>query len=255
MPENMYRIISFDRQMGVGVSGSWQASISAVAKCNGPNAPYCVPNELISTEIGRILRLPIPPCGIIKAPNTATPFWFASLDFNLTGNALPPLDPLACFTDLPDLSTGLLLFDSLILNCDRHRGNLAMDKSIRPVQMNIFDHSHALFGFEPGAGSRRLTDLKNRLGISGGPHTMGNRHCLLDVISADDHFDKWLSRIESIPDFFIEETCRDAEKLGITSIETEDVINFLKFRKQNLRAIILAHQTEFTSIRTWRLIL
>jgi hypothetical protein len=86
-----------------------------------------VPNELICAEIGRFLCLPVSPEGIIHAPNVTPEDWFASLDFNLTGTALPPVDTAACVASLPDPSAGLLLFDILIANCDRHRGSFAVD--------------------------------------------------------------------------------------------------------------------------------
>lgn len=48
-------------------------------------------------------------------------YWFASLDFNLTGITLLPVDVTQCVNLLPELSAGLLLFDILIANCDRHQ--------------------------------------------------------------------------------------------------------------------------------------
>jgi hypothetical protein len=253
MPRGKYRIITFTHQTGIGVAGSWLAWISAVAKCNGPNAPYCVPNELICAEIGRFLCLPVPPEGIIHAPNVTPQDWFASLDFNLTGNALPPVDTAACIAHLPDLSTGLLLFDILIANCDRHRSNFAVDLLAQPAQMNVFDHSHALFGFAAGQGQQRLQDLRDRLAVSGGSHTHGNRHCLLDVINTDQHFGKWLDRIRQLPDFLIEEVCQDAVGLGITNVEALSATDFLKHRRDHLPQIIQASRPEFQAIVQWSL--
>src|SRR5947209_823354 len=104
MSTGRYRVVTFGRQINIGVAGSQYVTIQAVAKANGPNAPYCIPNELICGDIGRFLGLPVPPSGIVEASNTTGAPLFASLDFNLTGNALPPVDPVACFARLPDLS-------------------------------------------------------------------------------------------------------------------------------------------------------
>jgi hypothetical protein len=254
MPVNQYRLISFDRQMGIGVAGSMQATISAVAKANSPSAPYCVPNELICAELGRFLRLPVPPCGIIHAPDAPVTTWFASLDFNLAGSSLPPVDAGRCVTELPQLSAGLLAFDILVANCDRHRKNFAVDFSLSPPRMAVFDHSHALMGYEPGKGADRLRDLQDRLAISGGSHTRGNRHCLLDLISTDDHFGLWLERIRAIPDFLIEDLCRDAADLGASREEAQFAADFLRARRDNIAGLIKSHQNEFRAIRQWRLI-
>jgi len=255
VPIPSYRIVSFDRQMGIGVAGSMQAAVGAVAKCNGPNAPYCVPNEFICVEIARFLRLPMPPSGIINAPAAPITQWFASLDFNLSGNALAPIDPMRSFAALPDECTGLLLFDVLIANCDRHRGNLSINFAVHPPQMAVFDHSHALFGYHDGRGRDRLAQMRDRLAISGGSHTGPNRHCLLDAISTDSHMRKWLDRIAALPDFFIEDICNDAASLGLTAAEAQDVIGFLKARRHSLHRIIEDNRDEFSAIKDWRLIL
>lgn len=253
MTSNRYRLLSFDRQMGIGVAGATQVTVSAVAKTNTESAPYCVPNELICAEIGRFLRLPVPPCGLVLHQQDRTNPWFASMDFNLTGNSLPPVDPMRCMTDLPVECTGLLLFDVLVGNCDRHRGNLAVDSSANPPRMSIFDHSHALFGYETGKGKDRLERLRDRLGVSGGSQSRGNRHCLLDAISTDEYFGRWFLRIEGLPDYLIEGLCLDTTDVGASEEEAQEATRFLKHRRTNIRAIIKNNQNEFRGIKTWRL--
>ena len=214
MTASIYRILSFDRQLNTGVADTWQISVSAVGKCNTPAVPYAVANEFVCGELGRFLGLPVPPCGLVHAPGQAITTWFASLDFNLSGNSLPPVDPQACWQYLPDLSTGLLVFDALVANADRHRANLSVDTLLRPTRMAVFDHSHALFGYFQSGAEQRFVELRDRLGLSGGSRTGGSRHCLLDVISSDDHFDKWLGRAAQIPDFLIEDLCGATNDLG-----------------------------------------
>jgi hypothetical protein len=132
--------------------------------------------------------------------------WFACLNFNLSaGDTLPPVDADTCVDTLPELSCGLVLFDMLIANNDRHAKNFSVDFLQTPPRMSVFDHSHALFGHASGQGLARLTALRDRLAISGGPVTSGNRHCLLDKIKTDDHFDHWYARIQSIPDHLIKD--------------------------------------------------
>jgi hypothetical protein len=255
MPNAMYRIASIGRQLGIGVVGSRYVSVSAVAKENMDAAPYCIPNELICGELGRFLRLPVPPVGIV-AQASGGPL-FASLDFNLAGNSLPPVDVTHCVQVLPSLSAGLLLFDIWVANCDRHPANFSVDFLATPPQMNIFDHSHALFGYAAGQGEARLNALRDRLGVSwntNNPVDSGrHRHCLLDGVDADTHFAHWLDRIQATPDFFIEEVCRDAQPYGLTSLEVNTAVGFLKHRRDNLRSIISGHRAEFSAIQAWSL--
>jgi hypothetical protein len=256
MPGAMYRIESVGRQLGIGVAQSRYVYLSAVAKANSAStAPYCIPNELICGELGRFLRLPVPPVGIVLHAS-GEPL-FASLDFNLTGNSLPPVNVVNCVRDLPSLSTGLLLFDIWVANCDRHAGNFSVDFYGAPPKMNIFDHSHALFGYAKGQGETRLMELRDRLGISwttNNPVDSGqHRHCLLDAVNDDGHFDFWLNRIRATPDFYIEDICRDAEPYGLTAQEVSIAIDFLKARRDNINQIISNNQAEFSAIQAWSL--
>ena len=120
--------MAFGQQVGIGVAGSYWATISAVAKCNRPNAPYCIPNEWIAVEIGRFLGLRFRPPGSCTAAGEPVD-WFASLDFNLTERRFLPSIRSAVPPSFPALSTGLLLFDILVANCDRHRQNFSVDFS------------------------------------------------------------------------------------------------------------------------------
>ena len=179
--------------------------------------------------------------------------FYASLDFNLTGNTLPPVNVTRCVEVLPKESAGVLLFDILIANSDRHGRNLSVDFSVRPPKMNIFDHGHALFGKDAGNGAARLESLTDRLGVSSGSRTAGNRHCLLDQIDTDAHFGHWFERIRSIPHFVIEDLCGDLPGLGCTKGEAAAAANFLKYRCAKLGQIVAAHKSQFKAIRIWRL--
>jgi len=252
MPAGAYRIAAVGAQVGIGVADSVHLSIAAIGKENGASAPYCIPNELICSEIGRFLRLPLPPSGIVTSPARAP--MFASLNFNLLGVSLPPVNPPTCARLLPDLSTGLLLFDILVGNSDRHPGNLSMDVSTSPPTMNVFDHSHALLGNHAGAGETRLTSMAGRLAVTGGPLTRGNRHFLLDVVNVDTYFPSWIARITKIPDFIIEGVCADAAPFGITPTEATAAQKFLKQRRDNISDLITGNRAEFRAITTWSMI-
>lgn len=248
-----YRLASVAvRPVGQGVSGTLHVTMAAFAKPNGPNAPYCVPNEIICAGLAKLIFLPVPPSGTAAHPATKEPM-FVSLDFNLTGSALPPIDPIDAVAKLPKLCAGLVLFDAWVANCDRHRGNVSVDTSSSPPQMSVFDHSHALFGYTPGGGVARLTELRDRLGLTGGSKTKGNRHCLLDALASDAHFLHWLTRIKEVPRFQIEEVCATATDGGATPDELAAAVDFLVHRRDTLSGIVNAHQAEFKGVKQWSL--
>ncbi len=267
----LYSLLAIgNRVTGTGVLDSHHASLQSIAK-NNEIAKYCIANEYICAEIGRVIGLPIPPCGIVYTQGHPIKYWFASLNFNLSGEELPPIDPQKCAEELPDLTTGLILFDILIANPDRHRKNVSIDLNENPPRMSVFDHSHALFGIKNEAGIQRLADLKDKLAISAGPDTehptptiqsapyigvvVGtgqNRHCLLGKLKTDEFFSKWCERISTVPPYLIEDVCRGTFELKlITAQEADAAKEFLIHRKSRIRSLVDANRIEFAGIDQW----
>jgi hypothetical protein len=248
-----YRISYVGPSVGSGITDGRLGSVPAIVKTNGDNAPYCVANEVACGEIGRFLGLPVPLGGVCYSPTSNPKLFYASLDFNLPGRILPPTNVTTCVKQLPRLSSGVLLFDILIGNCDRHGRNISVDFSTKPPNMNIFDHGHALFGKDRCQGVERLERLRERLAISGGSRTQGNRHCFLDQIETDEHFGYWLDRIRRIPDFLMDDIIEELPTLGCTDKESAAAREFLRYRRISLEHIIEENKQEFSRIMTWRL--
>lgn len=241
----VYSLSKIAKSVGVGVSKSYWLELFAVGKNTG-NCRFTVANEFICARLGSFLGLPIPPFALLQQKGR-TDVWFGSIDYSLTGQSLPPIDPPDCVNEFPELSTGIILFDVWIANTDRHVGNLNMDTSPgKPTRLNVFDHSHALFRFD---GEVRPNQLINEFAITEKTETGANRHCLLDALETPDHFQEWHRKFDQIPDFLIEETCATATEAGILSgAESATAIRFLRQRKSKLRDLIKQNRQEFTSI-------
>ena len=170
-PKHHFRALFFSSPDACGRA---HGSTQAWHKTAWSGSPYCIPNELISAQIGQFLKLPIPPFAITYSEDND--YYFSSLDFNFDRDQLPPVEPDLCWEHLPRLCSGVMLFDILIANEDRHDENLVIDNVIKPSFMRVFDHDQALFGGGGNlAGTNRLTQLHDRLGVSGGVITGGNR--------------------------------------------------------------------------------
>jgi hypothetical protein len=245
-----YRIRRLCRRME-GVGEGWYAEIGAVVKTNTGEVPYCVAGEYICAQVGRFLGLPVPPCGLMTVPGEDTT-WFASLDFNLKEDSLPPVDAKKCVDLCPGSSAGVLLFDILVANPDRNEKNLSLDRSVQPCQLSVFDHGHALFGNLAGKGEFRLRRLQNELGITDEPPTEGVvRHCLLDLVPSAKLFAPWVERIAAVPDFLIDDLCDAVVGCPITTAEAAAAKRFLKHRRSNLKSIIQAKQAQFVAVNDW----
>ena len=207
--------------------------------------PYVLANEYICAELARHVRLPIPPHFIARM-RTSGEAAFCSLNFNLKGIDLPPIDAAAAVKEEPDVCTGVLIFDIWIGNTDRHGKNVAFQAERPPNRIGIIDHSHVPF-FDPDWASFQ----DGKLGITG---ERGNRHALLDFLHTDTYFDKWIRRIQTVPDEYISEILTDAEELGIPPVFRRDAYDYFRRRRDGLRDLIGAHKAEFTAIAQWGLL-
>ena len=72
-------------------------------------------------------------------------------------------------------------------------------------------------------------------------------------MNSDAHFDNWMKRIESTPDFYIDEVCRDALPYGLSATECDAASGFLKTRRDNIRKLINDNRAEFKAIAQWSL--
>ena len=200
---------------------------------------------MICGEIGRFLRLPVPPCGVVYASDIDPSYWFASLDFNLVGEALPPVDPADCVKRLTDMATGIIVFDLLVGNPDRHVENISMDALGKPPSLNLFDHGVALFGSVEGEAERVLLDRRDKFVIG--------RHCLIRHLPGSGHFMKWTERVALLPDYFIDDICNETVSLGVQKAEARAAADFLKHRRGTIRHLIRSNQASFPGIMDWSL--
>ena len=241
-------------RVGTGVSNASWLEIHAVGKRHGVGSKFQIANELFAARLGSLFGLPIPPHALFQLNKGTYPAtWFGSIDYRLTGESLPPVDPSAVFSELPWLATGVVLFDIVIANSDRHEGNLAMDKQPgKAARLNVFDHGHSICGLE---GLPRFARLRSEFGIDEGADEGANRHCLLDELTHDDHFSMWYERIQNTPYHLLTDTANDLEKAEVLSAdEAGAMVNFLWGRIQQVRKIVESNKQQFSGIRVWSLI-
>ncbi len=230
MAATQYKIWQMGGAVGHGVMGSQHIGVAGVAKPAVPNNPFALANEIVCGELGRVLRLPIPPGFIVEDNGTR---YHVSLNFNLAGQDLPPADAAALVQAQPDLACGIILFDTWVVNRDRHRRNLAFDTSTGRV--SLFDHSHAFLS--GSAGRAHLVGNHDKLGIGG--------HCLAREVTALTHMPRWSERISAIPEYYIREVVQDARDLGLPNGDADFCIDFLLERRGRLLDLVQQERATF----------
>lgn len=219
MPASEYKIWAWGTPVGDGTTEASHVGVAGVAKCNGTTAPCAVANELICADLARAIRLPCPPGFLVNRDGTP---YFVSLNFNLAGEDLPPVNPAEVVAAHPRLSTGVLVFDAWVMNFDRHKRNLAYDRDSKRLQ--VFDHSHAL--------ANGLVNKNADL-----PPLYGS-HCLAGTIDTTDHFSEWFDRIRQVPDFYIIEAADMALQYGYEANDIDDIKTLLLQRRVDIAQIV-----------------
>lgn len=183
-PNSLDAFEGFD--VGIDGQGKGRGYATAWHKAEWSQSPYSVFNELICGELGRFIRLPVPPFAVTYHEADGSKPLFSSLDFNNTRDTLPPIIPESCVERVLPLCAGILVFDIFIANRDRHDENLLADNADRPKAMHVFDHDQALLGGSPAypfSGIERLEKTVDRLGITGSSITGGHPHVFLPLIT------------------------------------------------------------------------
>ena len=163
--------------------------------------------------------------------------YFFSLNFNLAGQSLPPIQPGTVVAQHPRLSWLIIAFDALVMNEDRHPQNIAHDTPSNRVQ--IFDHSHALLGSGNDIDGR-LSQAKGKLSIGG--------HCLAKEIATEDGKKLACDRIASLPDYLIEGLVDHACSLGIPTAKKPLFVDYVKERRNNLEALLDQNKASFPKL-------
>lgn len=218
-------------------------------------SPYAVYNEFICGEIGRFMRLPIPPFCLThhETADGKAPL-FSSLDFAGSRAELPAVLAAPCVEKMPLTCAGVLALDIFIANCDRHDENLVVDDVTNPRQMHVFDHGNALLGgnsdFGGATGAARLEECRDRLGVTGGAVSGGIPHVFLPLIRNGKDLFYWVQRIREIPNWFIRDICRETRGHGLSRALADSCEEFLLHRRKNLSTIIRNHRDQL-AIETW----
>ena len=234
MSATHYKIADWGDPVGEGVSGSRYINVTGVAKTNVPGEPHIVANEYVCARLATAVGLPVPPGFLVKKGDEP---WFVSMDFNLSGNVLPPILPDLLLAHNPQLCAGIVLFDAWVLNPDRHAKNLAHDTTTDAVV--IFDHSRALMPTDrPQREYAEAMVDKPAIGA----------HCLAAVLKDASTFKYWHQRLMAVPEHQITDALKDAAEVGLEPGNVDFFRQYLLDRRVALPNIVANNTGVFPSL-------
>jgi hypothetical protein len=234
MPASKYKVYGVGQPVGQGASNSFHVGVAAIGKKAEPNQPNVVINELFCSTLARCLFLPCPP-GVLLENNGET--YFCSLNFNLAGQSLPPA-PVADVVALhPETCWGITLFDVLVMNPDRHPGNLSFNRQTGDIQ--IFDHSHAFLQVN-GTPDQVMAAMNGQLAIGG--------HCIKGELRTWTGFDVWTARIKAVPDYVVDATFDAIGRVGFPADKKAPMSHFIKQRRDNIDVLVTSNLGQFPKL-------
>ena len=239
MDPGFYGVAAVESPIGVGVTGSRFCTLAGVVKIDSPEAAYTVANEYVASRLAGLLGLPVPPGAIAELDDGTTSF--TMMRFGKKGDKPPPVDAADFVASRPRLAAGIVLFDSWVLNADRHAGNLAWYPAGRG-SVSIFDHGHALFGTVAGKGIEVLDGRVN--------HPFLGHGCLIGELTVAADVEAWIEQIEAVRDTAIRDICQPLAGLGVCSQdESAKLEEVLVSRRRALRTLVKAGRDKFTKIK------
>ncbi len=214
-------------------------TLSGVAKRNTEASPYLAANEYIAMRLAIALNLPVV-LGAIAESNDDGPLAFVSLRFGKNGEELPGVIPKHVVADHPGIAAGIVAFDMLIGNADRHYLNMAYSRDPF-VSLVIFDHSHALLG--PGTGGAEFLTKNLKMPMVSGC-------CLPPHLTSQSDLSDWYSRIAGLKQATITGACETAFNYGVIEAKERDiVIDFLIYRQRQIESFVDMSPDQFSKLK------
>jgi len=219
-----------------GASGAKLFTVLAVGKANTPRYPYCVANEKIATDIGRVLGLRIPEALLYRLRGEWHVF-SCFVERTESGEGVPEgtaAELNRYFLERPNELHGMICFDLLVGNNDRKTDNLIFSQADTAV--TLIDHANALFYRKTetaSPGIARLESIEDNLSAM-----FDKKHWFLAGLTSWDLVDNWCARISELPSYYVESVVENLPSELLTDAERRAVIDFIEKRKKVLGEII-----------------
>lgn len=200
--EKIFNVVEIITPIGNGITKPFDCflenNLRAVIKVyNNPETNIVLVNEWVCYQLAKIVQLPITQCGIcivdektkdpsnyIDESNHGYGFYSIRLDNSTIMSGSKMFKMVSNKNEIPKL----ILFDHLVYNKDRNKGNLVFSFFNKELFMNVIDHSH-VFNLETLWDSTQLKKCIERNDYLDYEILTGNRY-LYDIFFQNMSIDK-----------------------------------------------------------------
>lgn len=228
-----------------GASGASYFHVLTIGKHNTPKYPYTVPNEKVSSELGRAIGLRIPE--VLLYPVAGD--WYSFSRFTRqteSGETIPEgtaREIEAFFDEYPSELEGMICFDLFVCNNDRKTDAFVIGED---QKVWLIDHGNALFyrpTEEVKPGIPRLLAVKDNLTAM-----FDKPHRFIRALESWEYIDMWCERISQIPSHFIKAVIDNLPSGILKREEREFLYGFLEERKLSMRSLIEENRLLFPAL-------
>lgn len=202
-----------------------------------PNHPYVAANELVAASIGKVLQYPVLDYVIVY--RDSEPFFGST---RLRGRFYDMVDSAIWQASCTqDCAYQMVVFDSLIVNGDRHHGNLLAKVSYQNTdsfEILFNDHSHCLIG--PGENA---TDLSQKADCP--VSICVTLDFVREHISESEQLRSCLDRAATLRPEVLTEIVGSVPQQWLTREEGSLVVEFLLDRQSRLRRLFEEARNHF----------
>lgn len=249
------KVVQWRNPAGARAGYVTPVELHGFAKISTADKPNVVANEFVAHRLGLLMGLPVVPgAAMLVSAKDRTLAWVSLAFDGDIRKQTPSVKPEQLATAEPNLTAGIVVFDLLIANLDRHRRNLAYRQTGRPKgeRVALFDHDHSLWGNSGLSPRDHLDRVRGQFTLDGPgvSNLRRSRHCLLAHITSLCDLEEWCSRARKLlPDPVITQACLEAAALGGGPNQGDaDALDFfLRMRRDSLFKLIQDNLHHFPS--------
>ncbi len=221
-----------EEEGGKGATSTFRMRVRGKPSRLDLKSPYEVFNESVASDLSRYLGLPVPDTWVVPIENE-----YHCIRPELVFGEPPPTEfeiRTALSIDR-NFCCGMICCDLWVANNDRKGDNVLYDKENKSFW--LIDFGNSLLYRGESAGIKRLQEIEDD------PVKMFDKeYYYTDLLENSSDLAEWIEKIESIPDWMIENSVESAkitlENSEVSETEVPKIAEFLINRKNRIKQII-----------------
>ncbi|WP_146605009.1 HipA family kinase [Jiangella anatolica] len=212
--------------VGSGQTGASWGTASVLVKRNSAEHPNVVANEFIANRLAMLMAVPVPAGDVWTGPD-GEDLWICGV-IRRGNYYLPPPTPAQLHLIPGIMRARMIVFDTWILNSDRHDENVMCDSS---GDAWLIDHDQALF-------ARATEDRSGKLYAARRQKVHGSV-IEREAMPSSEHLKQAIAGLQAVPRAAVVGQLEEARRRNlVTGLERDRLRRTLSYRADNIRSLV-----------------